>query len=123
MDLIAPHIFWILIVAGGLTATMLAAAVAPHAASQRFFGVAPQGALGTAVMRNWGLLVGMSGLLLVYAAWDETVRTPIMLFSIAGKVFFAALVFAAGAQLRGARGIAIADLGISALFAAYLLGV
>ncbi|MGD1935590.1 MAG: hypothetical protein ACFB0Z_13995 [Candidatus Phaeomarinobacter sp.] len=122
MAVITDNIFWILIVSGVVTSTMLLAAVAPRAVFKQFFGSVLEGPLGNAVMRNWGLVIGMSGLLLIYAAYDETIRTPIMAFSIVGKLFFVGLVFTAGSSLKAARGGAIIDLLIAGLFSAYLLG-
>lgn len=122
MAFIAENIFLILFVSGVVTSSMLAAVVAPRAVFRQFFGAVLEGPLGNAIMRNWGLVIGMSGLLLIYAAYDETVRTPIMLFSIVGKLFFTAQVFAAGSTLKTARGGAIVDLVIGILFCAYLLG-
>jgi hypothetical protein len=122
MAFITDNIFWILLVSGIITSSMLAAVVAPRLVFQQFFGTILDGPLGNAIMRNWGLVIGMSGLLLVYAAYDETVRTPIMLFSIVGKLFFAMQVFAAGSTLKAARGGAIIDLVIGILFSAYLIG-
>lgn len=122
MAFIADNIFWILFVSGVVTSSMLAAVVAPRAVFEQFFGTALDGPLGNAIMRNWGLVIGMSGLLLIYAAYDETVRTPIMLFSIVGKLFFSVQVFAAGSTLKAARGGAIVDLVIGVVFCAYLIG-
>lgn len=122
MAFIADNIFWILLVSGIITSSMLAAVLAPRFVFQQFFGTTLDGALGNAIMRNWGLVIGMSGLLLIYAAYDETVRTPIMLFSIVGKLFFAMQVFAAGSSLKAARGGAIIDLVIGVVFCAYLIG-
>lgn len=122
MAFIADNIFWILLVSGVVTSSMLVAVIAPRLVFQQFFGTVLDGALGNAIMRNWGLVIGMSGLLLVYAAYDETVRTPIMLFSIAGKLFFSAQIFSAGSTLKAARGGAIIDLVIGVVFCAYLIG-
>lgn len=123
MDLISDNIFWILIAAGVVTSTMLATAVAPARVFQGLFGASLEGRLGDLLMRNWGLLIGMSGLLLIYAAWDENIRVPVMLFSIVGKLSFAAYVLAAGAELKAARGGAVLDLIISGLFIAYLVSL
>ncbi|MDW3098229.1 MAG: hypothetical protein R8J41_09045 [Alphaproteobacteria bacterium] len=122
MAFIADNIFWILLVSGVITSSMLVAVVAPRLVFQQFFGTILDGPLGNAIMRNWGLVIGMSGLLLIYAAYDETVRIPIMLFSIVGKVFFSMQVFAAGSTLKAARGGAIIDLVIGLVFCAYLIG-
>ena len=122
MAFITDNIFWILLVSGVITSSMLAAAVAPRLVFRQFFGTILDGPLGNAIMRNWGLVIGMSGLLLIYAAYDETVRTPIMLFSIVGKLFFSMQVFAAGSTLKAARGGAIIDLVIGLVFCAYLIG-
>lgn len=120
MDLLHDNIFWILILSGGLTATMLAAAVAPVRVLQSFFGSTVEGRLGDLLMRNWGLLVGMSGVLLIYAAWDEAVRIPAMLFAIIGKLVFALYVLFAGPDLKSARGSAMIDLLIVGIFVTYL---
>lgn len=122
MAFIADNIFWILLVSGVITSSMLVAVVAPRLVFQQFFGTILDGPLGNAIMRNWGLVIGMSGLLLIYAAYDETVRTPIMLFSIVGKLFFSVQVFAAGSALKAARGGALIDLVIGLVFCAYLIG-
>lgn len=122
MAFITDNIFWILLVSGVITSSMLVAVVAPRLVFRQFFGTILDGPLGNAIMRNWGLVIGMSGLLLIYAAYDETVRTPIMLFSIVGKLFFAMQVFAAGSSLKAARGGAIIDLVIGVVFCAYLFG-
>ncbi|MEP0068321.1 hypothetical protein [Pyruvatibacter sp.] len=122
MAFITDNIFWILLVSGVITSSMLVAVVAPRLVFQQFFGTILDGPLGNAIMRNWGLVIGMSGLLLIYAAYDETVRTPIMLFSIVGKLFFSVQVFAAGSTLKAARGGAIIDLVIGILFCIYLIG-
>ena len=122
MAFIADNIFWILLVSGVITSSMLVAVVAPRLVFRQFFGTILDGPLGNAIMRNWGLVIGMSGLLLIYAAYDETVRTPIMLFSIVGKLFFSMQVFAAGSTLKAARGGAIIDLVIGLVFCAYLIG-
>jgi hypothetical protein len=122
MAFIADNIFWILLVSGVITSSMLVAVVAPRLVFQQFFGTILDGPLGNAIMRNWGLVIGMSGLLLIYAAYDETVRTPIMLFSIVGKLFFSVQVLAAGSALKAARGGALIDLVIGLVFCAYLIG-
>jgi len=123
MDIISNNIFWILVVSGVLTSTMLAAAVAPETVFRQFFGDTLPGPLGNAIMRNWGLIIGVSGLLLIYVAFEEAARTPIILFSIIGKAYFAYLVFAGGKTLSAARGGAVIDLAIVGLLIAYLAGL
>ncbi len=122
MGLIADNIFWILIVAGALTSTMLAAAVAPRAMFASMFGTVAEGPLGNLLMRNWAFLVGASGLLMIYSAFEEPVRVPAILLSVTGKLMFAWLVFAGGKALSAARMMAIIDVGISAVLIAYLAG-
>lgn len=123
MGLIADNIFWILIVAGALTSTMLAAAVAPRAMFTSMFGSVAEGPLGNLLMRNWAFLVSASGLLMIYAAFEEPVRLPAILFAVIGKLMFAWLVFAGGKTLASARMMAIVDVVISAVLIAYLAGV
>ena len=121
MAVIEANIFWILIASGLFTAAMLAGAVAPNVMAAQTFGTVPDRPLGYLLMRCWAWMVGTSGVLLVYAAFDEAVRVPVIAFSVGTKLVFAGSVAAAGAPLAEARPAAIIDTVISVLLIGYLL--
>jgi hypothetical protein len=120
---IAAHIDWVLIVSGLLTCSMLLMAVAPRVAMLSTFGEVAQGPVANLIARSWGAMIFASGLMLIYAAWHAEVRLPILLYSIAGKLGFIALVLAEPKfrARTNARVAVIADLAIVALLSWYLL--
>jgi hypothetical protein len=65
MKWIVTNIKWIMLVSGILTTTMLYTAIAPNAAMQSNFGQTLEGPLAELIVHNWGLLVGLVGLMLV----------------------------------------------------------
>ena len=123
MTWITGSIKWIMLVSGVLTCTMLYAAFAPQAALQSMFGDALQGPHAEIVVRNWGALIGLVGVMLIYGAFDPPGRPFILLVAGASKVVFIALVLAYGRQyLSGQFGVSVAiDSLMVLLFAAYLI--
>jgi hypothetical protein len=124
MDWIARGADWIMIASGILTATMVQAAIAPRAAMISLFGEALEGPLADLVVRNWGILITLVGLALVYGGWTGTSQVPILLGAGASKIAFIALVLAHGRRyLRRQAGIAIGvDAVFVVLYAAILAG-
>jgi hypothetical protein len=102
---------------------MFYAAIAPHASLRSTFGESVEGAVAEIVVRNWGALIGIVGVLLIYGAFNPTIR-PVAL-SVAGvsKVVFIGLVLTLGRQYLGHQaGVAIVvDTVMVAIFAVYLL--
>ena len=123
MPWIVTNIDWILIVCGALTMTMIMPFLAPRFAANYLFGEAPEGPVAEMVLRSWGQLIFSAGLLLIWAAYDESARLPILLFSIFGKATFIALVMARGRRWLGrpAMQAAVGDTVMVVLFAWYLL--
>jgi hypothetical protein len=114
---------WVMVVSGALTCTMLYAALSPVASQQANFGEALDGPLAQILVRNWGVLIGLVGLLLIYGAFSEANRRMALLFAVASKVAFIALVLVHGQQfLRFQVGTAlIVDSIMVVLFIAYLV--
>lgn len=83
---------WIMIVSGLLTCTMLYAVVAPHQVLLSNFGTTYTGPSVEVVARNWGALVVLSGLFVIYAASRPRLRAPALVIAGAGKLVFVALV-------------------------------
>ena len=124
MSWITTNIHWVLIVCGALTATMLLPFIAPRFAFENMFGEAANGPLGNLLMRNWGQMIFATGLLLIYAAYHEEARLPILVFAAFGKLTFASLVVSSVSQFarKPAMLVGVADLGMVGLFVWYLIG-
>ena len=120
---IVGNIRWIMIVAGVLTSTMLYAVVAPEAALRSTFGETLTGPLAGVVVRNWGALVGLVGLMLIYGAFNPSVRALSLIVAGASKVVFVTLILSHGARyLSSQAGVAIViDVAMIALFAWYVI--
>jgi uncharacterized protein YjeT (DUF2065 family) len=123
MNWIVTNINWILIVCGALTTTMLFPMIAPRRAFNYMFGEAADGPLGELLTRNWGQMIFATGLLLIYAAYHEEARLPILVFASFTKLTFASLVISNG--VRYARKLAMqvagGDLIMVGLFVWYLI--
>jgi hypothetical protein len=123
MSWIIMNIQWVLIVCGALTATMLLPMIAPRVSFNFIFGKASDDPLGKLLTRNWGQMIFATGLLLIYAAFYEEARLPILVFAAFTKLTFAVLVLSNGRRYarKPAMQIAIGDLIMVGLFAWYLI--
>lgn len=90
---------WVMLVSGLLTSTMFYAAFSPVAAQRSMFGEAIDGAVAQIVVRNWGVLIGCIGLLLIYGAFSEASRRIVLLLAAASKITFIGLVLVFGQQM------------------------
>ena len=118
---IVANIEWILIVSGVLTCAMIAMALAPRFAMRSTFGEIAEGPVANLIARSWGAMIFASGLMLIYAAWHQEARLPILLYSIVGKLGFTALVLAEPRFRRPNALIAVfGDLTIVLLLSWYL---
>ena len=126
MKWIVAHIKWIMLVTGILTTTMLFAAVAPHAALQSNFGhdLATSGPLAELIVRNWGVLIGLIGVMLIYGAFDPPGRPFILTIAGLSKLAFLILVFTVGRSYLGqpVRVAVVVDAVMVLVFAAYVVG-
>lgn len=114
---------WIMLAAGLMTCSMFYALFAPAASLQANFGEGIDGAVAEIVVRNWGALIGLMGVLLIVGAFRREVRTVALLVAGASKLVFIALVLSLGqAYLPFQVGMAVAiDAVMLTLFAIYLL--
>jgi hypothetical protein len=92
--MIGTHIEIILIVTGATTAMALAQFIAPASVSRIIYGAAPTEVVGIALVRHWGLLVFLVGVLLIYAAFLLHCVSPSRL-SLRSKKQLSAWVFLA----------------------------
>jgi len=123
MKWIVAYIKWIMLVAGVLTTTMLYTAIAPDAAMQSNFGQTLEGPLAELIVRNWGVLVGLVGLMLVYGAFVPPARRLVLSVATLSKAAFVLLLLTVGRDFIGQRiGIALwVDSLEALLFLTYLL--
>jgi hypothetical protein len=123
MNWIVANIRWIMLVSGGLTCTMVYAAIAPHAARRSTFGEALEGPVAEIVVRNWGALIAIVGGMLIYGANNPSARPLVLTVAAASKVIFIGLVLAYGRQYLGQQvGISLTvDSLMVALFFGYLV--
>jgi hypothetical protein len=123
MSAIGTHIRWIMIVSGTLTFTMIHATLAPDAALTATFGESLSGPLARIIVRNWGALIAMVGLMLIYGAFNPPVRPLVLVVAGVSKAVFIGLVLSQGGRYLGHQaGIAVAvDAVMVVLFVWYLL--
>jgi hypothetical protein len=123
MPWIVASMKWILLVSGALTCTMLYAAIAPQAAVHGTFGEPLDGAAANIVVRNWGVLIGLIGAMLIYGAFNAAVRPLVLIVAGISKIAFITLILSVGRQFLGHQaGIAVvSDVIQVSLFLGYLL--
>ena len=121
--MIGAHIELILIVTGALTAIALLQFIAPASILRMIFGEATTDNVNLAVARHWGLLIFLVGALLVYAAFQPSVRVPAIVIAVIEKAAFALGIF--GTSLRkhsAAVAMAAGDSLIALVYVLYLVG-
>ena len=123
MNWIVVGIKWIMVVSGILTTTMIYAAINPEAALQSTFGETLEEPLAKIIVRNWGALIALIGLMLIYGAFRPAVRSLVLIVAGVSKAIFIALVLSQGTRyLSQQAGVAVAiDAAMIVLFAWYLL--
>jgi len=114
---------WVMLVSGALTCTMFYAAIAPVASQRSNFGYAIDDPLAQILVRNWGVLVGLIGLMLIYGAFNEAHRRLALLVGGASKLAFIAMVltFGQGLLVFQVGTAVLIDSIMVVLFAVYLL--
>jgi hypothetical protein len=124
MKWIVAKIKWIMLITGILTASMFYNAIAPDAALRSSFGQGLEGPLAELIVRNWGVLVGLVGLMLIYGAFVPPARRLVLSVAALSKAAFVILLLTVGHDYLGQRiGVALWVDGLEALiFVTYLLG-
>jgi hypothetical protein len=123
MNCIVMNIEWVLIVSGALTCSMIIPMISPRIAFKYMFGEEADGPLGLLLMRHWGQMIFATGLLLVFSAFYEESRLPILAFASFTKLTFVVLVTSNGMRYmrKPVMLIALGDLTMVMLFVWYLL--
>jgi hypothetical protein len=122
--MLAAHIELILLITGLATAGVLVVFVAPVPVMKVLFGQTPSDALSLFIARHWGLLVSLVGALLIYAAYHAEVRVPTLIVAIVEKAALVlGILISPFRQRPTVLAMALADAGMSAVYAMYLTGL
>ncbi len=114
---------WVMLVCGLLTCTMFLALFSPQSSLKSNFGETMDGAVADIIVRNWGALIGLVGLMLIYGAFNITVRRFVLVIAGISKIIFILLVLTSGQSYFGlwAGTAVIVDSVMLILFITYLL--
>ena len=114
---------WVMLVSGLLTCTMFHGFISPQSLLHSIFGETMEGPLAEIVVRNWGALIGLVGIMLLYGAFKASVRQFVLVIAGTSKIIFIGLVLLYGKQYMGfgAGTAVIADSVMVVLYIIYLL--
>jgi hypothetical protein len=122
MSVLQVSIKWIMLISGLLTCAAGFALFAPEASLRDTFGGPMASPMTLIVVRHWGALVGIFGVMLIYGAFAESARRMVLLTAGAGKAVFIGLVLSQGQHVASQAGPGVVIDGIAVLlFATYLL--
>jgi len=120
--LIVTAIRWIMLISGILTATMVYAAIDPEGSMRSTFGETLPAGAPALVIRNWGALIALVGAMLIYGAFNVSVRPLVLVVAGVSKAVFIGLVLSEGTRYLGTAGVPVAvDSVMIVLFAWYLV--
>lgn len=114
---------WVMLVSGLLTCTMFLALFSPQESLQSNFGATVEGPVANIVTRNWGALIGLVGIMLIYGAFHIPVRKFTLVIAGISKIIFISLVLSSGISFwdLGAGTAVIADSIMIVLYIIYLV--
>ena len=97
MNIIVKNIKWIMLLAGLVTSTTVAAVFVPQETLISMFGTNLTELLANLVVRSWGFLVSIMGALLIYGAFNEGSRLLCIITAGISKIGFLLLILIFGA--------------------------
>ena len=108
MAWLASNFHIVLVVSGLLTLTMLQFVFAPTRSQRSTYGEALEGPLADVVVRGWGLLISLTGGMLVWAAFHPETRELAVGVAVISKVFYlGSLVAKGGRFIKGFAGVTV----------------
>jgi hypothetical protein len=96
MKWIAAQTKWIMLISGILTTTILLYVIAPNYAAKSGFGQTLDGPLADLMARSWGMMVGLFGVMLIYAAFKPPLQRFVLTIVALGKGGFVVLLLTVG---------------------------
>lgn len=122
MNFLIIHIQRIMLVSGILTCSMLLTIFAPDLVLNNMFGATLDGPLAQIMVRSWGVLVTLTGAMLIYGAYSPSSRALVLIVAAVSKLCFVGLIVIYGqAYLDKAMSTIVIDLLMALLFVSYLL--
>ena len=122
MTSITTHIKWIMLTTGLVTCSMFQAFLFPENGLNMVFGTSIDGPIAEVVVRNWGALIGIVGVLLIFGTFKPHSRPLILVVSAVTKVIFISLILIYGSDyLETAGGPIVFDSIAILLYLIYLI--
>ena len=84
--MITESITWILFIIGIATSSMIGQFLAPKRFLQIVTNMEIKDEAGLFYAKHWGMMVFVLGLLIIWAAFDEAIRTPVILAALLEKL-------------------------------------
>ncbi|MEI9910503.1 MAG: hypothetical protein WDO71_13040 [Bacteroidota bacterium] len=102
---------------------MFLALFSPQASLTSNFAETIEGPVEEIIVRNWGALIGLVGIMLIYGAFNTAVRRFVLVIAGISKIIFISLVLSSGISYSGlgAGTAVIADSIMIVLYIVYLL--
>ena len=94
--MIKQYMKWIMLVAGLITFSMIFALFTPNQLLSSMFGAELEGDLALLIVRNWGVLIALTGGMLIYGAFKPQQRPMALVVSGLSKVTFIGLLISHG---------------------------
>jgi hypothetical protein len=94
--MISKSIKWIMLVSGLLTCTMIYAVISPEASVASTFGESLSGDLANTIVRSWGALITLIGVMLIYGAFNPSNRKFAAAIAGVSKLIYVALLINLG---------------------------
>ena len=101
MNWFVANFKWVMLISGIFTTTMIYAVIAPQAALNSTFGASLEGPLAEIIVRNWGALITIIGVSLIYGAFVLQYRSLILVLAGVSKLVFITLVLTYGTAYLG----------------------
>lgn len=98
MSTVVKNIKWIMLVAGLVTCTTIAAVIAPQDTLFSMFASNLTEPLANLIVRSWGFLVFLMGALLIYGAFNQGSRLLCIITAGVSKVTFLVLILLFGME-------------------------
>lgn len=123
MNWLARSMKWIMLITGLLTASIFYYAISPQDSLAADFGHGLDDPLAVLIVRNWAILVGLVGMMLIYGAFVPPARRLVLSVAALSKIAFVLLMLGAGSAYLAYRiryAVVIDSLEVL-IFLAYLL--
>jgi hypothetical protein len=122
LSFIVNNIQWIMLVSGVLTCTMVYAVFLPEMALKNTFGESPSHPVTNLVVRSWGALITLIGIMLIYAAYEPDSRIIAAIIAGGSKFIWSGLFVLYGRQYLKNGGLIIGlDFSIGLTLYLYLI--